>query len=396
MKRLFYICNALDDRTRIERGISTDSPAASRKIFLLCNAIKNAGVRVVVISLGRGRQNGTGRYFGSTARRVNGIAVVYLPFFHFPVLSELLSLVSLVPMFFRIRFAKGMQVALFYNRMPSYLVGLTIARALNIKTILDLEDGATAVDGWSLRSIKSRLLTGYFDSLCSGGALLACSALEDKTKLRPTLCCYGTCETSEVAIGEKNFPITVLLGGTVSSDTGANLLISAIKTLRETSPKWADRVQFEITGKGDCIAHFRALAEDVNIPKVIVHGRTTDDEYQRLLGRTQIGLALKPNCGELADTTFPSKVIELASHGILVLTTDISDVRKVLGAGAVYLTKDDPQLLIEQLQWIVEKRAEANTMALSGKHSVEALCSPKRVGQALDQFLFRTRTKVKN
>ena len=393
MKRLIYICNALDDSTRIERGILTDSPAASRKIFLLCKAMKNAGVRAVVISLGRGRQNGTGRYFGSTVRRVNGIAVIYLPFFHFPVFSELLSLVVLVPMFFHLRFAKGIRVAIFYNRMPFYLAGLTIARAFNIKTVLDLEDGTVKVTGWSLRSIKSRLLTEYFDFLCSGGALLACSALEGNTRLRPTLCCYGTCESGEVTIGEKNFPITVLFGGTVSSDTGANILISAIKILRERSPEWANRVQFEITGKGDCIAHFQNLAEDINFPKVVVHGRTTDEEYQRLLGRTQIGLALKPNCGELANTTFPSKVIELASYGILVLTTDISDVRKVFGANVVYLTRDDPQLLIEQLQWILENRAEANIMALSGKHSVETLCSLKRVGQELDLFLFERKQR---
>ena len=109
-----------------------------------------------------------------------------------------------------------------------------------------------------------------------------------------------------------------------------------------------------------------------------------------MLARTQVGLALKPNSGVLAHTTFPSKVIEFASHDILVVTTDISDVRKVLAEGAIYLTEDDPRLLIEKFHWIVENREEANKLALQGERAVAALCAPEIVGQALDRFIFDT------
>ncbi len=388
MNKFFYIGNALDDATRLERGVMTDSPAASRKIFLLCRAMSQVGVHAWVISLGRGKQDGSGRYFQSKVCRVNGVVVIYLPFLHVPILSELLSLVSIVPVLLRMRTIKGNKAVLFYNRMPAYLLGLALARLLQFRTILDLEDGEINSKKWSLAWAKSRFLNFVFDSQCSGGALLACSALEGMTRLRPTLSCYGVCEVSSLQSDRKKPQVTVLLGGTVALDTGAQLLVDAIKLLREEVPPWAAKIRFEISGKGDCLPQFEHLANEAIKPSVIVHGRIADDEYQQVLARTQVGLALKPNSGVLAHTTFPSKVIEFASHGILVVTTDISDVRKVLGGGAIYLTEDNPRQLIEKLQWIVENLEEANNLALQGERAVAAVCAPEAVGRVLDRFLF--------
>jgi|SaaInlStandDraft_4_1057021.scaffolds.fasta_scaffold00875_14 glycosyltransferase involved in cell wall biosynthesis len=390
MKNLFYICNALDDSTRIERGIVTDSPAASRKIFLICQALRKADVHTIVISMGRGRQDGTRRYFQGKVQRVNGIPVIYLPFFHFPVLSELLSLFSVLPILWRLHSLKGIKATLFYNRMPVYFFGLIIARVLQFKTILDLEDGEINTGSWSLSKTKSKIFTSIFDTLCSGGALLACSALENTTKLKPIFCCYGTSEDRATITSPIIFPVNVLLGGTVSAETGAQLLIDAIKILKEEAYLWVKNIQFNISGKGDCISQFETLAKDIRKPNVIMHGRTTDDKYRQMLGRTQVGLALKPNSGVLADTTFPSKVIEFASQGILVVSTDISDVRKVLSDGAIYLTEDNPQLLINKLKWIVENSDAANNLALKGERAIAAKCTPEIVGQMLKDFIFAT------
>src|SRR3546814_10002507 len=92
----------------------------------------------------------------------------------------------------------------------------------------------------------------------------------------------------------------MLLGGTVSQDTGAPLLVDAIKLLRDEAPAWVDNLRFEITGKGDSIQDFEALANDVRQPVVIVHGRTTDTEYRQIRYRTYAGLALKPIVGKFA------------------------------------------------------------------------------------------------
>ena len=390
MKQLVFICNALDDVTRLERGIVTDSPAASRKIFLLCRAMKKVGVRPLVLSSGRGRQDGSGRYFDAKVKRVNGLIVVYLPFFHIKIFSELLTLFSSVPILLYLHRKKAINTIVFYNRMIAYLPQLFFAKMLGINTVLDLEDGEIELVTYSLSSIKSHVLRFLYDAFCSGGALLACQALEKSTKLRPTQCCYGVSDIANRTVSWDSSNINVLFGGTVSYDTGAAVLIDAINLLREESSDWSSKISFYITGKGDCLERFKLLEADTRKPKVIVYGRTTDDEYREILSNTHVGLALKPNYGELANTTFPSKVIEFASLGILVVSTDISDVRKVLANGAIYLDIDDPKLLIEKLRWIVENPNASKALSISGMRAFYEICSPERVGARLVNFLFKS------
>ena len=386
--RFFFVCNAFDDRTRTEREIVTDSPAASRKIFKLSGALRKTGVRATVISMGRGKQNGSRAYFPGKIVRVDGVPIIYLPFVHFPVLSELLSLLAFLPVIWRLRRKHGKKTALFYNRLSAYLPALWLSRLLNFNTALDLEDGATTVQGMSLPALKARLLRRMFDACCTGGALLACDALAEATSLRPVQSCYGT---ADIALPKEEWMTassTFLFGGTVSADTGGLLLISAIKKIRATAPAWASRLCIEVTGKGDCLDLLKELSHDETAPTVTVHGRTTDVQYRQILERARVGLALKPNDGALANTTFPSKVIEFASNDILVLSTDISDVRKVLGDGAVYLETDDVDLLIEKFRWIIENGRTARSIALAGMKAAEAACSEENVGHMLNEFLF--------
>ena len=345
---------------------------------------------MIILSFGRGPQDGSGRYFPAKARRVQGVPVIYLPFLHLPLLSELLSLLSPIPALWRIRRKQGRKTALFYNRMVLYLPALAVARMLRFETALDLEDGEIDARDPSISSTRSRAKSWIFDNLCSGGALLACRALEGATTLRPVECCYGVAETRLPKANWDRAPYTILLGGTVSRDTGAPVLARAIKILRDERFPWGDQLRFEITGKGDCLSLFEDLSKKAGCPQVVVHGRTTDEEYERILSRTHVGLALKPNSGVLAQTTFPSKVVEFASHGILVLTTDISDVRTVLGDGAIYLETDDARVLVEKLRWIVENPTQAAAVASLGARAVSERCGPQVVGEMLSSLLFRT------
>ncbi len=321
---------------------------------------------------------------------MQGVPVVYLPFVHLPLLSELLSLLSPIPVLWRIRRKQGRKTALFYNRLALYLPALALARMLRFETALDLEDGEIDTRDSSISSARSRALSWIFDNLCSGAALLACRALGGATKLRPIACCYGVADTLLPKANWDRVPFTVLLGGTVSRDTGAPVLAHAINILRDERFPWADKLRFEITGKGDCLSLFEDLSKKDGCPKVVVHGRTTDEEYKQILSRTQVGLALKPNSGMLAQTTFPSKIVEFASHGILVLTTDISDARTVLGEGAIYLDNDDARMLVDKLRWIVENPTQAAAVSSLGALTVSATCGPQVVGEMLSSLLFRT------
>jgi glycosyltransferase involved in cell wall biosynthesis len=386
---VLIVCNALDDATRLQRGISTDSPAASRKVFMLCQALRRAGVRPYVLSLGRGRAGGSLAYFPRQVRRVNGIPVVYAPFSKVRWLSELISLLAPLGIAIRLsgRFPKAM---IFYNREIAYAPTLLVATLLRYRRVLDLEDGEVGCDGHGLSSWVSRNVCRLYDRLCSSGALLACSALSATTAARPVLCYYGTAESSTPTSRWAADPVRAVLGGTLSPDTGVDTLIEAVRILRRTQPAWAKQLHVEITGKGPSLDALMSLAAGAVSPLLTVHGRTTDDEYRSIVARCEMGLALKPRNGPLAHTTFPSKVVELASAAMLVLTTDISDVRAVLGEGALYLERDDPNELIELLRRVVEHRVEARAIAEEGCRTVWARCAPDAAGKAVSDFIFGT------
>jgi len=372
----------MDDATRIRRGILSDSPAASRKVFGLCSALRQVGAHPYVLSLGRGRAGASLAYFRGSARRVDGIPTVYAPFSKLRGLSETLSL--LAPVLIAVRLARpGPQSMIFYNREAAYVPTLVCATLLGYRRLLDLEDGEPAPTRRGLRHWMTTQVHRLFDRLCDGGALLACRALEASTTARPAYCYYGTADVAPPRATWRGEEVRALLGGTLAPDTGADILIDAIRLLRSSRPPWAKKLHLEITGKGPSLEALAALATDEQFPRVTVHGRMTDEAYRAVLSRCQIGLALKPVNGPLAQTTFPSKVIELASAGLLVVTTDISDVREVLGDGALYLTRDDPLELVEALRVAVETPDEARKIAARGYESARSRCAPTTAGKEI-------------
>jgi glycosyltransferase involved in cell wall biosynthesis len=386
-RRVIFVCNALDDSTRLARGITTDSPAASRKVLQLCLALRLAGAQPSVLSLGRGRAGASTTYFGSQVRRVQGIPFIYAPFSKLRGLSELLSLLAPAGLAWKLRRCPPPTV-IFYNRDVAYVPTLLVTAWLGFRRVLDLEDGEvhhrnSGMGGWISGKFRS-----LFDALCTSGALLACSALANATSARPTLCYYGTAVSSYSATRWRNADVQALLGGTLAPETGVDILIGAIRTLRRTQPRWASRLHLQITGKGPSMQALQTLAEEPHSPRITVHGRTSDEAYRAIVDGCEIGLALKPCRGVLADTTFPSKVVEMASAGLLVLTTDISDVRTVLQNGALYLQNDEPEELIELLRRAVENRSEAQAMAAAGAQAVWQLCAPAMAGSAVADFLF--------
>lgn len=387
--RLLVICNALDDGTRLERGITTDSPAASRKVFMLCRLLRAQAVRTWVISLGRGGQDGSGRFFAFKVKRVAGCPVVYLPFKHSGFSSLLLTLFGVLFPLWRLTRMPGSNAIMFYNRMPAYVMALIFAKLSRLPAFLDIEDGEVLAGQNQLKKWVVGWLKGIYAWACSAGTLLACSALRSDTKDGHTLCYYGTVESRPTAKDWKTPTIHVLLGGTISRQTGADALLNCIDTLARERPAWARKLVVEITGKGDLIEEFQSLAErPCGLGGLVVHGRATDAAYKEILERCHVGLALKPATGPLADTTFPSKVVELVGAGLLLVSTDISDVRLLFGSSAMYVRAEESQSLYEALRLITAWPDRAEASAQEASALAHKNFDPNMVGKRLVRFFF--------
>ncbi|MEQ9848558.1 glycosyltransferase [Pectobacterium brasiliense] len=393
MKKITIICNAIDDVVRNERNITTDSPAASRKVFMLADALADTHVHVDIISMGRGKADGRFKFYNLKKIKNGNVNVTYLPFTHIRFFSELLTFLYLA-IITACSIAKGGysdKAVIFYNRLPAYILSLFVSVIFRVKRIIDIEDGeVVANEGKLLKNKVKSIVPWLYDIFCKDGAMLACSALSSMTKIEHTTCYYGTVSPviRENTVFDRN-KVSILLSGSLSEDTGAERLSNAIRLMRSDSQRWRN-VQFEISGQGPSLQRFQDLMNGEGFPAVRVHGRLSNSDYHDLLVNCDVGLALKPIIGSLANTTFPSKVVEYANSGLLVISTDISDVRHVLGAdGAIFLSTDSEDEIINAFDKVIYDIAWSKKTAEEGKNNVLNLLAPECASNKLMNFIFR-------
>ena len=313
--------------------------------------------------------------------------VLYGSFLNRPLMTYLWTMLSILAIVWRLRSKSCQPALLAYNRLILYWPAMELARLLRFRLFLDLEDGdvrdvGTRWRGWLARFMKSR-----FDSLCQSGAMLAASALERQYAGSRFITCYGVAneEPGQAKDFSGSEELVIHLGGTLQPDTGAELLLKAIHFLRALSSP--PPLRFVVTGVGESSESFKRLSKGAGLPRVEFLGRVSRAKYLQVLGAAHVGLALKLQSGQLGDTTFPSKVIEIASKGMLLVSTCISDVPALFGKdGAIYVQEEKPQELAELFVRISRERHLLDRIASLGKQRVREQCSEEAVGQSLKEF----------
>lgn len=385
--QLYFYSNAMPEAVRVRRGIDTDSPAATRKILAMSRALRSAGVRAVVVSMARGPRRGGGFDRGGIMR-VEGVPVVYGPLWNVPVLSHLLSAMWLACFAWRMAYRTGNVRHLFYNQITLYLPALHVLALRRAAIAVDIEDGPITGRRPAYHRRGSDA-SSAFARYVTHGAILATSRLADGTSIRPVRPCYGAV-SRPVPVEPARFddsPLVVMLAGYINHDTGQAQIEAALGMMRALKDPVFDDVRFEIAGVGPGVEALRSFEGDAS-PSVRVLGRLDADGYAALLARAHIGLSLKPVGGDVSETTFPSKTVEIAEKGLALIATDVSDVRAVFGETAWYLTNNDPEQLVAHI-----RRAATDRMALAGaamvtQHRVAEKLSHEAVGDALRMFLY--------
>ena len=394
MKVRFY-CNAIADDIKAQRRIVGDSPAATRKVIGLCRALEAVGVATEIISMGRG-QTGSLGWFAPKTTTIHGISIRYGPMLHFPVISQLLSMAWLALVAVSGLRQRRATVHLFYNRLTAYLPSLAILCLIGAKRSVDIEDGVSDTFDPGARRPESRgrfaanANPRTFAKFINNGAILANSQLMKQAYIVPTMTYYGCADARAMRSGNRSSPkadgLKVLLSGSLEAGTGVNLfcdmLIALDARIRD------ENIKFVVCGHGSGLATIAETLRRLVSVTVLVHGRQPFAEYVKTVARSDIGLSLKLATGPFADTTFPSKTFEYVENGLLLVTTDISDVRAVFGNDALYLQADDPQELADLLLNVARDWPESAAMAARASAALHSEYNERDVGFRLRNFLF--------
>ncbi len=386
---LVYLCNAVDEGIRAQRQIVTDSPAATNKVFAIAGAIQQAGLRCVILSLGRGRQNGKGSWHPAVFRRSSSSKVLYCSFLHLPLLTHVVTAWSLTVAVVRLAWHRPNVTLLSYNRAYHYIPALVVARLLQIRSCLDLEDGYIVEGRGGIRHLKNALTRSLFSWLCPHGSMVANTGLAGQLDRPPAMVCHGVASATKEPCQDWNSRrLQVLFSGTLLEDVGCKLLLAALEILRRQHPDVKHEMHFVVTGKGPFVEAFRGLAAQA--PEWLSFGESLGrTAYLEVLNSSHVGLSLRLADYEMGATTFPSKVVEYAEHGLLVLTTRASDVPMLFGEEALYLEEESARALAALLSSLPGLRRSLRNTAIRGRERVLNACAPEVVGQGIRRLLVR-------
>jgi glycosyltransferase involved in cell wall biosynthesis len=339
--------------------------------------------------MGRGRVGRFG-WHGVEQNMIEGIPTYFGPMLHVPVVSYLVTMAWLAWFALKNSDHKRPQAHLFYNQLTLYLPALMLLHMRGHKTYVDIEDAPIA----DLSQKKGRFLPKFganappriFSSYVSGGALLASSALAAGTRVRPTLAYYGAVDIKNERSEKAGYPLHILVSGTLEPATGMTLLAQSLELI--DLHNLSKSITVHITGQGSSVFELQEVTKRLKNVKVMVLGRVGAEDYRKTLEQADIGLSLKLVGGPYADSTFPSKAIEYAENGLMIISTDISDVRTIFGNSARYLTTNSPAALAETIIAAAQNPRETRMLGRQAQRIITDRLSYPRAGEMLKDFFF--------
>lgn len=284
---------------------------------------------------------------------------------------------------------------IFYNHSIEYILALLILNFKGNKPFLDIEDSPRSDEG--VGHFRS-LLFDLYRYLTRDKKLIVSNELAQKLALSNYCVVHGVSSARSIIpnfqkwttapISLDNDLLRVHYGGTLTVDTGVDLFCDAVIKLKNKHNNIA-KLTFIITGFGsiDKIEALIAQCWNSNI-KILYYPDISQGEYFSLLLSCHASLCLKLPESEMAMTTFPSKVVEITSSGLLLISTKASDVPTIFDQDSAVLLQDTtPDALVTAILIIMSNMPAMHQVAIRGHDIAMKLFDPKTVGSRVDDFL---------
>lgn len=362
--------------------------AASQKVAGMAAGVRSQARKTFIVSSPIVTASRTQKLFKGFACREGRVACAYLPSISIRGLNRLFS--AFVYLWFAWREMKSDDSVVLYNYFPEYILVAAWLRLRNgrERVVIDLEDGPRT-DENDLRGFSNRLSFRILTRLCSKKTIVVSRQLATVLGLNDVCVVNGV--SADVKLRARAFrqPVMFLYGGSIQLETGLQLFAEAVRLFAAEHRELAGQVHFVVTGFGGTET-LNALAQEVGLAGVVVSVRQDigPDEYRRVLAEADVGMSLRIPGDQINGTTFPSKVIELASHGLLLLTTEVSDIALLFDQHtAAILPQATPRVLSDSIAAIVRDPERYAQVAAAGQQVIAALCSRGSVGRRLVEFL---------
>lgn len=389
--RILYIGMVCTDAYVSVTGEEAFIGAASGKMSAVVSALRLTGRRSFLVSLPfvtQGPDVQTGRVC-----HADGFPAYFLPTRRKAMARKFYGIFAFA--WFAIRRVRRRDIVLFYNHAIEYALALIILRLRRITVFQDIEDVPTVADR-GLRGKLDKLGFALMKNLSSRRKVTVSNQVGRTLGLIDYKAVQGIAAQNSFASSEDRWellnggaPLRVHFGGTLVASTGLELFYSALKQLDAKAVELGRDITFVLSGTGD-LTSIKVIAEDVKSARIQfeLHLGVDRQSYFSLLDRCHVGLSLKSPYAELANSTFPSKVIEISSRGLALVSSRVSDVDEIFdGDEAWLLSQFNATELVEVLIYMANNPNEVRKRAVAGMARARELFDPLSVGRSLSAFL---------
>jgi len=364
--------------------------AASNKVQGIAQALGTKGNNVVVLSAPVVTSSKDRFFFPMCTFPEDGFLCKYSSVISLRGINRFFSMLSFL--YFLPELVKNKPKIIFYNYYPEYLI-LALVLSFFIPRsdmYLDVED-APRNDANGIRDTVNNLSLSLLRKMCS--PRLLCVSKEVANSMGAFENCVINGISKEIIQNRADVlsseMVTVHYGGLINKETGVDIFIGALKLISENYAQYTDRLRFLVTGHGDFSGlNIFMLSPEYSNVKVDIKPNISKADYQKILNTADVGLSLRISDSGYANTTFPSKVIEISSAGLLLVTTCVSDIEAIFKTdSAVFLHEQSACELALTLVSIVSNRGRFRTVAANGQIAVKNKFSLEAIGSSIDNFI---------
>lgn len=388
--RFFYFGMINTDALHKKLKEPIEIAAASNKMISILNSIRLTQSRAFLVSAPVLGRNCRVKFMPGCVLRDNGVPQIILPVFSNAYLRKIIAFFSFA--WFCFKKVKSNDRVILFNHALEYLLGLLILTFKGNLVILDIEDMPCDNTMGFLNWIDRKVFCLFYN-LTAEKKIVVSSLLADRLKLKKFCVTYGAVRINEKIKFSNKFstkaPLKILYGGTLISDTGLDIFCDAVKLIANTLILRDQKIHFVITGFGGSlkINNLKNYCKGSRV-RIIYSPSTSYDDYIHQLSLCDVGLSLKIPNREITLTTFPSKVVEITTNGLLLISTKASDVPKLFDSRTAILLKEPTaNCLHAAIISALRDKMGMKKIAMRGKNKAMKLFDPKIIGMQIINFI---------
>lgn len=259
-----------------------------------------------------------------------------------------------------LRFRPDLVIANDWRALP---IAFAAKRSYRARIIYDSHEFAPEefADSWRWRLLARRHVVRIEERyICKADAVMTVSdgiadALAARYDLaRPTVI-SNTPAWQETAFRPTGNPVTVLYHGAIVPRRG-------LETLIESVALWPAAFRLVIRGpaQGGFDQHLRTLASSFG-ERVTFNPAVPPDRVVSAAAQADVGIFLLSNSTTHARFAMPNKIFEYMQAGLMVISSDLPEIRKVIetAGGGLLLDQDTPQAIAACLASLDRARIDA-------------------------------------